>query len=109
MLEWLRTLLTVGSRLAVLETNLIRTNTRMETLETKFIEALAAIDEETNRIAADIEDLKAQITGQGIPEAKEAEILSLLEAQVARLRAVGKTDTPSGGAGSGSGSDNPAA
>lgn len=90
MLDWLRTIFTLGSRLATLETNLTRTNTRMETLETKFIEALAAIDEETNRIAETIESLKAQIAGQGLPEAKEAQILGLLEAQVDRLKLIGK-------------------
>lgn len=66
----------------------------MADLELNFTQALAEIDAETNRIAAVLEDLKAQITGQGIPAVREAEILALLTAQVTKLKGVGAAPVP---------------
>jgi len=94
MFEWLKAIVTLAGRLTKLETELKRTNAHMETLELKFTAALAEIDAETNRIAAVLEDLKGQITGQGIPAVKEAEILALLSAQVTKLKGVGVAPAP---------------
>lgn len=94
MFEWLRAIVTLAGRLTTLETQVQRTIKKMDNLELDFTQALADIDAETNRIAAVLEDLKAQITGQGIPAAKEAEILALLSAQVTKLKGVGAAPAP---------------
>lgn len=94
MFDWLKALIQLASRLKALEVETLRLKKSMESLETKFIAALAEIDAETNRIAQALTELKEQITGAGIPAVKEAEILSLLEAQVVKLKGVGVVTTP---------------
>lgn len=89
MFDWLLALVQLAPRLRALEVETLRIKTSMANLETKFIEALAQIDAETNRIADVLTELKEQIKDAGIPAAKEEQILSLLEAQVVKLKGVG--------------------
>lgn len=94
MLEWLFALPTITRRVVTLETELTKVKGNVMDLELKFREALTAIDAETTRIAGELEALKEQLAGQGLPEAKEQEILATLQATAERLKGVGKTPEP---------------
>lgn len=102
MLDWIRTLLTLTQwlgdltrRVGNIETDLAktkreleRTQKQMADLSIEFTEALAAIDAETTRIAEAVEALEGQITGQGMSEAKEAELLAVTKSLATRLRGI---------------------
>ncbi len=60
----------------------------MANLQT-FKDLLAAVDEETTRIADKIEALVAQLESGSLSEAEEAEVLVGLQAQVDRLKTIG--------------------
>ncbi len=62
--------------------------TTMATLQ-NFKDLLAAVDVETNRIAAKIAALVAQLEAGGMTDAEEAEVLAGLSAQVDRLKTIG--------------------
>ncbi len=60
----------------------------MANLQT-FKDLLAAVDEETTRIADKIEALVAQLESGSLSEAEEAEVLAGLQSQVDRLKTIG--------------------
>jgi predicted Ser/Thr protein kinase len=64
----------------------------MATLQ-NFKDLLAAVDAETNRIAAKIEELVGQIGGGGLNETEEAEALAGLTAVAERLKTIGASST----------------
>ncbi len=60
----------------------------MATLQS-FKDLLTAIDAETNRIAAKIDELVAKLGAGGMTEAEEAEALASLSAVSDRLKTIG--------------------
>jgi len=64
----------------------------MATLQ-NFKDLLAAVDAETNRLAARIAELVAQIGGGGLTEAEEEEALAGLTAVAERLKTIGASST----------------
>lgn len=60
----------------------------MATLQ-NFKDLLAGVDEETNRIAAKIDELVAKLEAGGMSEAEEAEALEGLTAVADRLKTIG--------------------
>lgn len=83
-------------QLLLVETVLERIQQKMETLMASlqnFKDLLAGVDAETNRIAARIEELVAQIGGGGLTEAEEEEALAGLTAVAERLKTIGASST----------------
>lgn len=75
-----------------IETTLDRIQQKMETMMPtlqNFKDLLAAVDAETNRIAAKIQSLVDQLGGGGMSDAEEAEALAGLSAVADRLKTIG--------------------
>lgn len=83
--EFLNSLLRIETALDRIQQKL---ETAMATL-TSFKDLLAAVDAETNRIAAKIQSLVDQLAAGGMTEAEEAEALSGLTAVADRLKTIG--------------------
>ena len=82
--------------LLTIETTLDRIQQKMETTMAtlqNFKDLLAAVDTETNRIAAKIQSLVDSLGGGGMTDAQEAEALAGLSAVADRLKTIGADPT----------------
>lgn len=59
----------------------------------EFQAVLDRIDTATSNIAAQLQSLKNQIAGQGLPPEIELEVLNKLTTAAEKLEGIGKTDT----------------
>jgi hypothetical protein len=82
--------------LAISIVNNLKLNKMANDNAQKFEQVLNEIDLGTNEVAAELESLRGAIKDLGLSSAQEEQILGKLTEQAARLRSMGKSESPAG-------------
>lgn len=87
--QWLN----IWARIALLESQQLKLQGDLKAMATtieQFQAVLARIDDATNKIAAELQDLKTQIAGGGLSADVETTVLASLDAAATKLEGIGK-------------------